>query len=235
MADEYDDAIGDLRRRSGGMAQLVGPILEIVGVTGASVCTMGFLAPETLAASDRTAARLDEAQFDLGEGPCWDAVASGAPVLERDLRHAEAWQWPALAEALRNEPIRAVYAFPVSIGMLRIGAIDFYHAEPQDLGRAEVRRAAAVAEALGPHVLRNALERLREEEPPGDPGPFSRRLVHQATGYVVGQLGVSAEDAELLIQGRAFASGRSMHDVAVSILSGEQRFSAAGNVIKDEQ
>lgn len=33
-----------------------------------------------------TAARIDEVQFDLGEGPCWNAVATGRPVLLPYLR-----------------------------------------------------------------------------------------------------------------------------------------------------
>ena len=52
---------------------------QVFPVTGSAVSTVGgFLGSETVAASDEYAARLDELQFDLGEGPCWDAVRSGA-------------------------------------------------------------------------------------------------------------------------------------------------------------
>ena len=53
------------------------PFVAFLPVTGAAVSTLGdVLGSETLSASDAHAARLDEVQFDLGEGPCWDALRS---------------------------------------------------------------------------------------------------------------------------------------------------------------
>lgn len=233
MTDRHDSVMALLRDFSGDDADLADLILEVVQVTGASVSTMGFLAAETVAASDPRAARLDEAQFDLGEGPCWDAVATGRPVLEPDLQHSRERLWPALVESLRTERIGGVYAFPMSVGSLRMGAIDLYHADPQELDEQDVSRASAVAAALGRYVLRRALLRAGEVEPEEDRSAFSRRLVHQATGYVVAQLGVSAEEAVLLIQGQAFSAGRPMRDVAQGILDGRHQFTRTGNTIED--
>ena len=56
---------------------------------------------------------------------------------------------------------------------------------------------------------------------------YSRRRVHQATGMVLAQADVSAEDAELLLQGRAFAEGVSMTDIADAVLEGRVSFAAA--------
>jgi hypothetical protein len=234
MTDSYGD-IDALQDFSGTSAELTSRILAMVRVTGASVSTMGFLPLETVAASDREAARLDEAQFDLGEGPCWDAVSSGEPVLEPDLRNGPRHNWPALVESLRDERIGAVFAFPMSVGSVRMGAIDLYHAEPQELAETDVRRAAAVAEALSRYVLRRALARAGEVEPAQGTSAFSRRIVHQATGYVIAQLGVSAEEAELLLQGHAFAAGLSMREVAQAILDGGQPFTRVDDTIEDER
>ncbi len=234
VADDFDDAIRLLRDYSGADADLAGVILEVVRVTGASVSTMGFLAEETISASDRSVARLDEAQFDLGEGPCWDAVSTGAPVSLPDLRAAPA-RWPALEAMLRSEPIGAVHAFPMLVGSLAMGALDLYHVEPYELDDVETRQAAAIAEVLGRHVLRRALVRVVDREPPRDDSPFSRRIVHQATGFVVGQLGVSVDEATLLIQGMAFSTDRSMREVGQDILNGSRRFEVRENMIEDER
>lgn len=235
MADRFDEAIDAFRDFSGGDAELVRPIPGLVGVTGAAISTMGFLAPETIAASDHRAARLDEAQFDLGEGPCWDAVASGRPVIEPDLHNASDRHWPALVDSLRNEGIGAVYAFPISVGALPVGAVDLYSAEPKALDELDVRRAVAIAGMLGHHVLRHALARVSNDEFPNDASPFSRRVVHQATGFVVAQLGISVEEAVLLIQGHAFSTGRPVREVAEGILEGRQGFRTTGNMIEDER
>ena len=234
MADGFDDVIRQLRDFSGADSDLTGVILEVVRVTGASVSTMGFLAAETVAASDRSAARLDEAQFDLGEGPCWDAVATGAPVSRPDL-HAEPARWPALEAMLRSEPIGAVHAFPLTVGTLAMGALDLYHADPYEFDDVQRQHASAMAEALGRHVLRRALSRIGDLETPPEDSPFSRRIVHQATGFVVGQLGVSVDEATLLIQGQAFATGRTMREVGLEIVEGSRRFEVRGNMIEDER
>ncbi len=233
--DRFHEAMATLRDFTGADAGLTAPVLDVVAVTGAAICTMGFLGTETVAASDPLAARLDELQFDLGEGPCWDALTSGRPVLEPDLRAVRAGQWPALLAALADQRIGAVFAFPLTVGPLRMGAMDLYDASARHLDEREQEQAAALAAAVGRHVLRRALRAIDEEEPSVDRNPFSRRRFHQATGYVVAQLGVPAADAELLIQGRAFAEGRTVSAVSEAILAGDVGFAVDVDRIEDDR
>lgn len=62
---------------------------------------------------------------------------------------------------------------------------------------------------------------------------FSRRHVHQATGMVLAQVGVSPEDAELLLQGHAFATGTSMREVADDVLAGRLSFATRPTGIEE--
>ena len=233
MTADFDEVLGRLSTFSGPDAALTAPILQMVSATGASVATMGYLPVETVAASDSRAARLDEAQFDLGEGPCWDAVDTRAPVLQPDLQESGAARWPALVHSLQREDIGGLYAFPMTVGSLVMGAVDLYRTGSQPLLNDEVFRATAIAAVLGPYVLRRALARIAGDEPAPDESPFSRRMVHQATGFVMAQLGVSASEAEMLIRGRAFASGRTMRETASGIIEGRYRFEVRGNMIED--
>jgi hypothetical protein len=208
-------------------------VLEAVRVTGASISTMGgILAAETLSASDRHIARVDELQLDLGEGPCWDALALGAPVLEPDLAGAPRRHWPAFSPALRDQPIAALVAFPMRIGPLRIGAIDLYDVRARELADEDVARATAFAAATGKQVLRRAL-RLSETEDDEPLPPHSRRIIHQATGFVIAQLGVPAEEAELLIRASAFAGGRPMREIAEELVSRRRRYTVDAAVIEE--
>lgn len=201
--------------------------VEVFPVSGATVSTIGgLLGSETLAASDERAARLDELQFDLGEGPCWDAMRSGAAVLQPDIRDTGS-RWPAFVAAIHAEDVSSVFAFPLSVGPLRFGAIDLYSQAPISLGDDQAEQAGAMAEVVGRHVLRRALTAIGIE--PDDLGnAYSRRLVHQASGMVLAQIDVSAEDARLVIQGHAFAGERSMMDVAQGIIDGRIRFVRSG-------
>lgn len=212
------------------------PVLRVLPVTGASISTLGdFLGTQTLAASDSRAARLDELQFDLGEGPCWDAMATARPVLAPDLRDGEHRSWPALLDAIRDEKIGAVYAFPLLVGPLRIGAMDLYAAEPQRPGTVEAEATEALAAILSRHVLKRALRAAGQDVDEVGGGRFSRRAIHQATGFVIAQLGVSADDAHLLLQGQAFAEGRTMIEVAEDIIERRFSFMILGSRIEDSR
>jgi AmiR/NasT family two-component response regulator len=60
-------------------------------------------------------------------------------------------------------------------------------------------------------------------------------VIHQATGFVIAQLGVPAEEAELLIRASAFAEGRSMREIAEELVARRRRFTVEGTVIEDGQ
>jgi GAF domain-containing protein len=203
-----------------------------VAVTGASISTLGdLLGSETVSATDARIARIDELQFDLGEGPCWDAVHTGRPVLEPDLRSRPRAHWPAFSRAVSAEDIGALFAIPLIVGPLRIGAVDLYDVRPRTLADADLAKTTALAGVVGRQVLRRAIGRARPAEE--RPSSFSRRIIHQATGFVIAQVGVSAADAELLIQARAFALGRTMQQVADDIVNRRTRFTMEGSGIED--
>jgi ANTAR domain-containing protein len=201
------------------------PFVDLFPVTGTAISTLGdLLGSETISASDSQAARLDELQFDLGVGPCWDALSLARPVLEPDLRRRPRGSWPAFTEAAVDDGVGSLFAFPMLVGSLRIGAVDMYSRKAMTLDRIQTRQAASLADLVGRQVLRRALMRSSLHDPEEPESPFSRRLIHQATGMVLAQLNLNADDARLVIQGHAFATGRSMMDVSRAVVDGELDF-----------
>jgi hypothetical protein len=223
VTDAYESAIDQLSRAVDPTDDLSEPFLRVFPVSGASVSTVGdFLGSETISASDDQAARLDELQFDLGEGPCWSAVRTARPVLEPDLRNPQN-HWPAFTAAVVDLDVRSMFAFPLLVGSLRLGAIDFYSRQGVQLDREQVRQAGTMADIVSRHVLRRAVAEIGI----GDERttPYSRRLIHQATGIVLAQLDLTAEEARLVVQGHAFSSERPMMDVARDVIDGRLSFS----------
>ncbi|WP_323507825.1 GAF and ANTAR domain-containing protein [Cryobacterium sp. 5B3] len=232
MPDRLAGTEDSLIALAGDESRLYEPLLALLPVDGLSISTFGhILAAETISASDAQSFRLDELQFDLGEGPCWDALETAAPVLEPDIRKRPKHVWPAFSEAIIAENLGAVFAFPLMLGPLRIGAIDLYTNQPYQLGEQDIRHMEILTTVVSRMVLSRAL-RLSESEHVGEADmatrrAFSRREIHQATGMVLAQLGISAADAFLVIQGHAFAAGRSMLDIAAEII--DRRLSFAVN------
>lgn len=222
MDDQFAALLDSLTHGNLDTHALSEPFVRFLPISGAAVSTLGpLLGTETVSASDQRAARLDEIQFDVGEGPCWDAYRHAAPVSVGDLLAEGRARWPAFFDAVHDDQVRAIFAYPLSIGTLRLGAVDLYATRPMTLSRADGVRVSALADAVSRNILREALEAGSHDT---DLNPLTRRTVHHATGIVLAQLGVTPEDAHLVIQGHAFATGESMIEVAERILDGRLRF-----------
>jgi hypothetical protein len=211
-------------------SDLCEPFLRTVPVTGASVSVLsGPVGQSTVCSSNETAARLDELQFDLGEGPCWLAMSRREPVLAPVLAESTS-TWPMFTEAVlsdrRGQHVAGMFAFPLVVGTLEIGAVDLYTTQNLTLSRSQIAEVSALADVAAWEVLRRVLGEQETDLTSGEStARSSRREVHQATGMVLAQLGVSAEDAALLLRAHAFATGRSVREVATDVVERRLDFS----------
>ncbi len=196
---------------------LCDPFLSIVPVSGAAISFLGSpFAQATICASDHVAAHLDELQFDLGEGPCWEAMTFRRPALHVDIQSENPSSWPQFAEAIRGGTVGAMFAFPLTVGSLQIGAVDLYSTSPTGLTDSETSELSALARLASWQVLRLVL--AHQPDPEGAGFPYSRREVHQATGMIIAQFDLGAEEALLLLKAHAFSSGRSMRELSHEIV-----------------
>jgi hypothetical protein len=211
---------------------LCSPFLSVLPVTGAAVSVLaGVSGQSTMCSSDPTAARLDELQFDLGEGPCWDAMTSRRPVLHPGFRQDGSGTWPIFANAVHEDPlgsgVLSVYAFPLFVGSLDIGAVDLYSTTGTPLQGHEVADATDLASVAAWQVLRRILSDTASDDAAG-PATYNRREVHQATGMVLAQLNITADEAALLLRAHAFSSGRSVAEIANDVVERRLSFAADG-------
>ncbi|MFG6446139.1 GAF and ANTAR domain-containing protein [Microbacterium sp. P07] len=205
---------------AGRNGDLCGPFVEAVGVTGASISTLGRpLGSETVCASTDLAARIDEIQIDLGEGPSWDALRMRRPVLESDVQRRGGANWPLAREAFRALDFGGLYAFPLFVGDLNVGSVGLYSDSPRRLTQRAVDDATVLAEITSRHLLRRALDDVDNVDDGIADGPHSRREMHQASGMVAAQLSIGVDDALLVLRGRAFASGRTVTEIAAEVVS----------------
>lgn len=205
-------------------------------VTGVGIALMSVRGPEGLvAATNETARILEDLQFSLGEGPCVDASNFGRPVLAPLMRHTGPARWPGLGPAALDAGVEAVFAFPLQVGAVRLGAMDLYRDAPGELSLDALAHALLFAGAAVQVLLH-----LQDQMPAGEglhPDLLAperdRREVHQATGMVSVQAGVALADALLLLRARAYSEDRSILAVASDVLSRTLRFDDGGE--HDEQ
>jgi hypothetical protein len=225
----FEQAQRDLLYAHERNTSLCAPFLAVLPMAGASVSLLSASnGQSTMCSSDDTAARLDELQFDLGEGPCWDAMSTRRPVLTPDLAATGSQTWPLFANAVHDalgDDVRSIFAFPLTVGSLDIGAVDLYSPSNAPMRADEVMDATKLASLAAWQVLRRVLSD-RPDENPDRLGTNNRREVHQATGMVLAQLDISAADAALLLRAHAFSSGRTVAEVANDVIERRLDFAA---------
>lgn len=187
--------------------------LDILHVDGAAL-TVGYTTDDrvTVCTTDDIAARLEDLQEVLGEGPGRDASTEGHRV-SGELPSAAEGRWPMLSEEVRRQLGRfEVLALPLSLGANPMGVLTVYRDRPYSEQEQEV--AQFVADAIGAAIAR---DHDGTAEPPSDPW-LTRSRVHLATGMVVAQLRVPPEDALAVIRAYAFAHDTSITQVSEDIV-----------------
>lgn len=198
-------------------------------VDGAAVTVMASpTVRDTVHATDRVAGDLEEWQLTFGQGPSVDAFAAGGPVLVADLGSPDFLaRWPVFTPAALGGGARAVFALPLQIGAIRLAVLDLYRTRPGPLSLHELADALAFADTAGTLLLDAAAGTQ-----PGTAGLTWQRddpaahqaQVHQATGMILVQLGISADAAFVRLRAYAYAQDRRLGDVARDVVERGLRF-----------
>ncbi|MFF3274362.1 GAF and ANTAR domain-containing protein [Streptomyces chrestomyceticus] len=190
----------------------------LLDVDGTAV-SLYFDGSQLLWHSDPDGARLDDLQFTLGEGPGLDAARDGALCLVADLSRTYGSRWPMFAAQARELGIRAVFAFPLRLGALRVGALTCHRRTPRRLTPESAVDALTLADALTLFLLGGRHSRTRVLRP----ADLHRSEVHQATGMLSVHLRVPLASALARLRAHAFATDRPIADVARDVVAGRLR------------
>jgi hypothetical protein len=212
--------------RSSVLDRLCAAAVGLLSLRGAGISLMaeGQLRG-TAGVSEPGVAAVQELQFELGEGPCVDAWAGMEPVLEPDLAYPVRVRWPLFGPAGVAAGVLAVFAFPLSLGAIRIGVLVFYRERSGGLDADELGYGLVLADlatwvilGLQSRAPEEALHDFLAEE------PTHWAEVHQATGMVAVQLGVGLDEAFVRLRAHAFSDGRSLREIAQDVVARRLRF-----------
>jgi ANTAR domain len=208
------------------LAHVAAATIAATGMDGAAVTvTLSATPRETIYASDPAASQGEELTLTLGEGPGVDAMAGDA-TLAADLTAAESRaRWPVYAPAAVQAGIRAVVALPLHVGAIRLGVLVLNRAQPGDLDREQMADALLLADTACALLLDGARSDTAGPEGvgPEQAGP-QHPEVHQATGMLTVQLGVSAAVALIRLRAYAYAHDRRLREVAQDVVARRLRF-----------
>ena len=194
-----------------------------VGVDGASVSGVADGMPRLLDASDGEAAALGALQFELGEGPCVDTMATFHPTSQVDLTSDDAHaRWPAFAPAVASRGFAAAFAFPLLDGGVAVGTFDVYNRTAGPLDSSQTADVSILADLATLAVAQSdtalVIEDVGIAVEPAAPWAHAP-IVHNACGMLSQQLGISVDDALLRLRALAFVQNRTVTQLARAVVT----------------
>jgi ANTAR domain len=169
--------------------------------------------------TDPVSEQLVEVQLVVGEGPCYDALATAAPVLTADLGDEQSSRrWPAFTPEARQLGAAAGYVFPLAIGAILAGVMGLYRSSPGPLSGPQLGDCLLLTDTATVLLLDGL---GGSTGPAGQPPELAahRAEIDQATGMLTVQLGVSVGAAFARLRAYAYTHDRRLADVAADIVA----------------
>jgi len=172
----------------------------------------------TVACSDPLTARVDEMQYELGDGPCLHAMRDGRMVRIEDT--AEKSHWPEFEAQAASHGIRSCLALPLNADGKLIGALNLYAREASAFGAAEARLAEDFAEnasgalSLAIRLASRAalIEQLRSSL-------ASRGVIDQALGIIMAREHCTQDRAFAILRSASQNGNVKLRDIAGAVVT----------------
>lgn len=195
---------------------------SILGTDSAALLLMSETGSDIQVIASSEDGSSEESHFTLGEGPSFDAFATGEAVLVSDLA-SDGARWPAFTNDAVEAGTRAALAFPLRVGAIRLGVLYLRRRVPGGLSDGQLADAYALAD-----IATWILLEMQAGAEPGELGEgldtdwSHRAVVHQATGITSVALEVPLAEALTRIRATAFADERTTYEVARDIVAGRR-------------
>jgi hypothetical protein len=220
-----------------GVGEICDTAMSLARADGAALAILSrsAISRELIYATDNLAQQLDELQYTVGEGPCFDAYLDDKPQFHPELtRLSESSRWPTFAADATELGARALFAFPVPDGQRPMGVLELYRRSAGGLDAAECAAIVSCTAMIAQRLLANwehhvglfgGLEEALDAAAttgvvPGEAAnPFTRTQIHIAGGMVAIQLGVDPDEGVDRLRAYAYACGHRISSVAADIIA----------------
>jgi GAF domain-containing protein len=175
--------------------------------------------PLTVSSSDERAVALDETQYEDGNGPCLQSLATGEAVSVPDMTLED--RWTTYTSDALHQGLRCSLSLPLAGPEQILGAMNFYgFDEPHMFSGAERPRyeifAAQASGALQIASLRHQDAELVNQL---ETALGSRSIIDQAIGVLMAQQRCTAEEAFDLLRAHSQNSQRKIRDIAADLIT----------------
>lgn len=206
------------------LSNLTAHIVALLGVRGAGTTVSNEAGEvEYFTATDRMCRRLEEAQMELGEGPCVDSTRSGAAVAPVTLAPAgpSLQRWPRYAPRAIRSGFSTVASMPLRAEGQTLGAVTLLCTSSCAPTPLDLRLAQVLADAAGAHLRqRQVLSTKDEVRDQLQNALHSRIVIEQAKGIQAARLGIDVNEAFNRLRSHARSRQQKLSDVAALTVRG---------------
>ncbi len=165
---------------------------------------------DSVAATDDVCRRVDEVQYETGEGPCVDAVREQEVVRIDDLAATE--RWPRFADRAVELGVAAMLSFRLFVEDDTSGALNLYARDAGSFDDESVR----IGHVFAAHAA-VAWDHAREVDGLAA-AVATRSLIGQAQGILMAERRIRADEAFALLRGVSQERNRKLRDVAQDVV-----------------
>jgi len=203
----------DAANAFGAVTQLA--VERVPKARAASITTLSHDRFVTAAATDDVARRADAIQYELGSGPCVDAIVEHAIYQPKDLARDE--RWPEYGRRVSSQlGVRSMLSFRLNLESTdMLAGLNFYAVEPnafEDHDLAEgLLLSTHAAQAVATVYLRDRVQNLQR-------ALRSNRDIGTAVGVLVAQHKLTRDQAFDLLRIASQNTNRKVYDIALDVI-----------------
>jgi GAF domain-containing protein len=195
--------------------------VEVLDVSAAGLM---LVAPEgdlRVMASSSEALRVVELfELQSDEGPCLDCYRTGEPVANQRLAEVNS-RWPRLAPVALEAGFQSVYAMPLRLRGVIIGALNLFRTDPGAMDDADVVAAQAFADVATIAIIQHrAVLEAQVVNEQLNHALNSRIVIEQAKGVLAERAGLDMEQAFARLRNHARKHNSRLVNVAQDVIDG---------------
>ena len=173
--------------------------------------------PQTVAMTDPLTLKIDQGQYDGGDGPCIEAVRTREPVRVDDMSGDS--RWSQFAELARAQGVMSALSLPIVAHDLALGAFNLYSFKVGQFALEPTCEVSTFADQAAV-VLVNAREfwEARHKAEQLNMAMQSRSTIEQAVGILMAPGGRTAEQAFQMLVRASQRENRKLREIAADIV-----------------
>jgi GAF domain-containing protein len=174
---------------------------------------------QVLSSTSESMRMLELFELQRQEGPCIDCHVLGEQVIVEDLEASR--RWPMFAPLALERGYRSVYALPLRLRGVTIGALNLFRVEPGPVAAEHLRAAQAFADMATIGIMQQrAVHESRELAGQLQLALHSRVVIEQAKGLLAERLACELDQAYQLIRWYGRNNNRRLREVAAEVVAG---------------